>query len=77
MEIIAPHHLKLYSLPVSFAEDVLMKFENVDRERNINVSAQLELIKSSRIDRQREKSQLVLNRSNSRSLGRAFDSTKF
>lgn len=76
MEIIAPHHLKLYSLPMSFAEDVLMKFENVDRERNISISAQLDLIKATRLDRQREKSQIVLNRSDSHSLGRAFDSIK-
>ena len=71
----APHHLNLYEIPRSFDESVLMDFESADRETSINVAKQLELIKTSRIERQRESSEQVLNRSDNRSLGRAFDSS--
>jgi len=76
IENVAPHHLNLFEVPYSFDEDVLIKFENVDRERNIELSEQLELVKTSRLERQRENVQNSLNRSGNRNLGRAFDSLK-
>jgi len=70
----SPHHLNLFEIPRGFDGSALMDFESADRESSIHIAKQLELIKTSRVERQRDASEQTLNRSDNRSLGRGFDS---